>query len=810
MSIGVKKVHFNLTFSRILIILRYMEENKLFLQKNVYWIFLLGFFLIIFQHINVIPPWFIPTDWGKAFCFRIILSIMIFLFACQIILRKIDLNIVKAKIKSVSPSSYVLLSLWGIYFLATIFSLNIHISLWDSPIRNGGFINFSFYIIFAFLAFLAIKSKDWQKLWDFSIIIGILVCAVAIMQQLGLFSYYLLAVESRPMSTMANAIFLSIYLLLIAFPSLSFGFSSKSLFKKIFYFSSFSLFAIVIVLLSQTRGSIIGISAASLWFLFAYPKKIRKFKISALIAVVFMLLSMYSFKVYLDSHLESYKKMPPIISSSVDRTLSIFEGLKISQARTSAWEVSLNALKERPILGYGPENFKIGFNKYYDPALPVIGPDANSEGTAIAEWFDRAHNIIFDVSVSAGIPALIIYLLFFIVIFWQLEKAKKRNNENAVILNGIQAAIIGYIASLLFGFDSVSTYLAFFFLVGYAFYLISAPFANERNTGKNYQNILYKYKQLIIISSFIILVLFIWSYNLVPAQLVTKMNLASVYAEKRCDKAIELVYQATDKNNIADYYLRDQSIKVIYSCSLQKTSKKPEDLHLKAIEILEANVQKYPQYAEKWLMLGDYLNVLIEEKNKLTGNVFKSTKESEELKNRANYAFEKALSLSPKRQILFREWSLTNLIIGNYKKAKELSKECINLNPYYYSCYWIMALANGYEGNYEEFNHYLDVLKEKDYDIENEAYLKQLSNMYIVNNDYKGLAETYPRLINITTDPLEKGQLYSSLAATYYELGEIKKAKESAQKILELIPLMPKDVQAQVKKDVEGFLEALK
>ena len=153
-----------------------------FSQNSLYWVYLVGFFLIIVQILNIIPPWFTPTDWGKAICFRIILSVLIFLFIYQIIYKKISFDAIKFEIKSVSLPLYLLFSFLGVYLLATIFSLNPNFSLWGNPFRSGGFVNLAFYVIFSVLLFLIIKDKDWQKIWDFSIFIGILVSVVAILQ----------------------------------------------------------------------------------------------------------------------------------------------------------------------------------------------------------------------------------------------------------------------------------------------------------------------------------------------------------------------------------------------------------------------------------------------------------------------------------------------------------------------------------------------------------------------------------------------------------------------------------------------------
>jgi O-antigen ligase len=395
---------------------------------------------------------------------------LIFLFISQVLFKKISFEYIKNKIKSISFPFRLLSALFFIYLLATIFSVDVRYSLWGDPFRAGGFITFSFYILFAIIIFLIIRQKDWQLILDFSIIIGVLVSIVAIFQQFGIFSKFFIPFTIRPGSTLGNPIFLAIYLLLLIFLTLTFGLLSKNRIKKFFYFFSLLLFFSVSIILTQTRAALAGLIIGSLWFFFGYPKKMRSLKISAAIILVFVILGMYATKTYLDSHLYVYKKMPPIVSSTVDRVLSAFEGTKIIESRVSAWKVSLNALKERPILGYGPENFHIGFDQYYDPLLPRIGTSSTEEG---AEWFDRAHNLIFDISVTAGIPALIVYLSFFGALLWQLQSIKRKQPETAVICHGLQATFIAYLIANLFSFDTFDTYLLSFLLIGYSFYLIS-------------------------------------------------------------------------------------------------------------------------------------------------------------------------------------------------------------------------------------------------------------------------------------------------------------------------------------------------
>ena len=128
-----------------------MKDNT---QNPSYWIYLAGFYLIVLQILNVFSIWSIPHDWGKSISFRIIFSVLIFLFLWQIVSKKISISYLESKIKSSSVLIYLLLSLFFVYLLATIFSVNSHFSLWGDPNREGGFVNFSFYIFSFYFFFL--------------------------------------------------------------------------------------------------------------------------------------------------------------------------------------------------------------------------------------------------------------------------------------------------------------------------------------------------------------------------------------------------------------------------------------------------------------------------------------------------------------------------------------------------------------------------------------------------------------------------------------------------------------------------------
>jgi len=763
----------------------------------LYWVYLAGFFLIIIQALNVIPFWSEPGDWGKSVVFRIISSVLLCLFIIQVISRKISLDYLRKKIRSISPFFISLMVLFLVFLLAAIFSPNPKFSLWGDPFRSGGFVNFGLYILFSLLLFLTVKDNDWRKLLDSLIIVGCFVSLVAIFQQFGILSNFFIPFTVRPHGTMGNPILLSIYLLLLTFLPISFALKERIKLKKYFYSLSSLLFVFVAVFLTQTRGTYLGFLAGFLFFFFLYPqktKKIRSLKIYGALFFILLIISSFSLKVYLDNHLNLYQKLPPLLSSTLDRALGLFEGAKIGQARASVWQISWEAFKERPILGYGLENFPLAFDKYYDPSLPKIGQIV--PGEELWQWFDRAHNVFFETLVTGGTLGFAAYIALFVLLLWFLQRLKKRGPTDSIISHGIQATFIGYLVALFSAFDSPSTYITFFL-----------------------------YRNPVVIAILMILVWFIIDYNIKPLLLNKELNFALGYADLRkelaCKKALDIVNNTypKSKTSIIDNYIGQKSTLVIYGCNnmIKEVEKDGEtkivtleDLTNQNIEILKENIKRNPQYTTNWVLIGEYTNILIKEKNEQTENVFIETEETKKLKEDADFYFETANRLSPRRQIILRDWGDFYSITGDYQKAEEKLQKCIDLNPSYAACYWYMAINKGYQKDYDGFKEIYNLAKENGYGVELAQSLKELINMYIRNSDYQGIAETLPKLIPFTEDPMEKAQQYASLAAAYQELGEIELAIQAILKIKEeVVPLLPPTSQEAVLKDVEILIKIL-
>ena len=126
---------------------------------------------------------------------------------------------------------------------------------------------------------------------------------------------------------------------------------------------------------------------------------------------------------------------------------------------------------DRPLLGWGPENFSAAFDKHFD--IRHFVPGASSE-----TWFDRAHSIVFDYLAETGLLGFGAFVGMFVVFFWELVRHVRRalpvHLGNAVRrLSPVEIALlaalpVAYLVQGLILFDVLPIYMNLFFFFAFA------------------------------------------------------------------------------------------------------------------------------------------------------------------------------------------------------------------------------------------------------------------------------------------------------------------------------------------------------
>ncbi len=740
-----------------------MKNNAFFYQSH--WLYLAGFFVILALPLLLWQPWFFPPDFGKTVIFRIILTILCVGLAFQWpqnLARFNSLHLKKAY------TAWFLAILLGAYGLATLFSVDPQTSLWSSPYRGGGFVTFAGYIVVAMVAYLTLTRQEWEKLWDFSILIGALISLVAISQYYGIFG----APQSRPTGTMGNAILLAVYLLLLVFMIAVRFLKEPCRTKKIFY-GVCGAVCLLAILLSGTRAAYLGIGVGATYFLIWYPiteqagfKKIRIFKRAAVILLLIAIAGIaYINLAPLPRFLQQNRLFTTLTPRFMVKNL-------LEDTRLSTLGIELKAVKAKPFLGYGPENFSVGFDHYYQPSPSLEG---------ILSWWDRAHNIFIQTMNDAGILGLLAYLGLIAALFWQLSKVK------TLTAHGSKATLLAYLVANLFSFDSFSSYLLFFFLAGYSLHLALLTPTQEAPPLIPKKKI---WKTAMAIGLAGLAAVFIWQYNLVPLSLNAEINTAQALVNQgNCGQGIAVLEKALVQHSFLDSYARLQYVEMAKTCA-EFYPQNTLFYKQRGLELIKQAVVIQPTYTRYWIFMGNAANELANQEQN-------SSKKNELIKQAYQY-LDQALTLAPGHQEILAQYIQIAMTAKEFALAHRYAQTCINANPKLGDCHFYLGLTQIYEKDIPGAKINIDIAHQKGTDITSEVNLLQLANAYGSLMDYRELLPIYQKLAGIRP---EVAQYHSSLAFFYGQAGNYYEARQEALIVLKLSP--------ESKSNVEAFLKTL-
>lgn len=156
-------------------------------------------------------------------------------------------------------------------------------------------------------------------------------------------------------------------------------------------------------------------------------------------------------------------------------------------ARLGAWRAGLEGLAERPLLGWGTENFDLAYSRYVDPAMHRLELNRIDPGSLD---FDRAHNVLVGMAVESGPAGLAAYLALWGSIFGVWARAWLDDRLDPVEAAALLAALSGYFVYLQFWFEDHSTALLLITLAAYVRYrrsgtpLFRAQASGGRSAGR--------------------------------------------------------------------------------------------------------------------------------------------------------------------------------------------------------------------------------------------------------------------------------------------------------------------------------------
>ncbi len=683
--------------------------------------------------------------------FRLIISVLIVVGVWYVI----EQGSIKGK------KNYILYSLGTLYLvfiLATIFGINPYNSWWSNYERMDGMITIGFLILYFWVIMQVFTTKaEWLWLLRASLAAAFLVAINGVMQINGVDNKWVTGGSNiRISATIGNAAFFASYLMFNLFFAGILVYLDKINWRRILY-AGLGLFYLIMIYYSGTRGPIVGL-IVSLFVMgglywFKSNNKQKGIISAVLLVIIFSGLFLYSAR---DS--EWIKKY-----HAFDRIANISLTDATTYDRFLTWQTSWQSFLDRPILGYGPENYRYGFNKYYNPNIHE-------------QWFDRAHNVILDYLNIGGAPGLLAYLMVLLATLYYFWQARKKDYLLSVLGIGLLTA---YFIQNLFVFDTLNSYLPFILLLSFAAWL---NFKDEEEADDWQVVNIFKVGKYFIVG---VLVLIVWiSANnsfIKPA----KANLLAIKAYTRTvknpEKALEYFSEALDMNTYGNREIMMQLSN--FSSQIIKNKQAPVDFKKKLFDYTRQQMLSILEYSSEdiqfRLMLAslyqNYASIdssYVEKSIKLLEPHIKDSPRRLELYYVVAQGYLMLNDTAKATELLEHAFSITTKHPGVYVNILNLysrtgqQAEVLKLGREYYEKFELDAnrlrqLAEFYfvVGFYQESGELLanEVIPAQPDNLQNYA---ALSSVYIALNDYDGAIDMLKQVLVSHPDWAEKIHSY--------------------------------------------------
>ncbi|MBI2035480.1 MAG: O-antigen ligase family protein [Candidatus Liptonbacteria bacterium] len=587
------------------------------------------------------------------------------------------------------------------YIVSSFFADNAYRAFWGTLERGEGVFGTLHFYVYFLLLYLTFGKKDWAYYFSAFLVTGFMLALYSAFQYFGSTNI----AGERVSAIVGNPAFLATHMLFV----MIFGglFMASRLLqhnesagvvqfyipagkKNGFYLTLFLvILSLLTIFLTGTRGAILGATVGFLVFMaiLAFYKKDVYFssyplkKMARYLIVAFVIFTAVFF---LTKNAPVWQAIPGL--NRIANT-NLFSFKDSAPFRLLTWQVSWEAFKERPILGWGPENYLNAYEKYYDPDFSLYGDT----------WLDRAHNKIFDLLVMQGVIGLIVYLGFFVVLTRAI--LKRIYKENFLLALTLIAGISAYFIQNLFLFDQILSDMAFFSLLAFVIAYVNGD--RQTQTIANEPPSLNERFVLLSVASGVGLLglMSLYYLHVIPYAQAKLFRIAP--RGSSIERSYELVQKALSPYNYAQATIRGFGIDDIYMddyfnnpnvLSAPEFSKLTDLLVQSIQEIVEREPYDVRFHIREAQMLSAIARSYDDENDP---RVIELNLQIEKL-------MRDALEFAPKRQDVYYHLALSLAGQNKYKEAMETSEKAIALNPKVPRSYMNAAVVYAIAGENEK------------------------------------------------------------------------------------------------------------
>ncbi len=695
------------------------------LEKTLRWVALAGIFALPFIVLIVSRTLFFPFITGKNFTFRIIVEIIGAAW--------LALAFVYPQYRPRRSWIFAALVIFVVVIgIADSFGVNPFKSFWSNYERMEGWVTLAHLLVY-FAASVSLLSTEtlWKRWWQTSLAVSAMVAFYGLLQLMGYVTINQGGV--RLDATLGNATYLAIYMLFHIF--IAALFLSKSWVEEkrqrpmaVFIYGGLILVETLVLFFTATRGAMLGLIGgallASLILIIQAPRSRVAWRAGVGVCLVVLLVG----AIWLGRDSQFVQRIEPL-----QRLASLSFSESTIKSRFMNVGMALQGFYERPILGWGQENYAVVFDKYYDPRMYAQEP-----------WFDRVHNVIFDWLTAGGILGLLAYLALYAFALLALWRSPSFAMYERAIITGL---LSGYLFYLLFTFDNIISYLLFVSLLAY---IATRSSGDSRHV---FEKSSIPASSLPFLAALLVILLwgvawFVNAHALAANKLVIQgLSPQQEGLTKNLDYFKGAIAYGTYGTQEAREHLSQSALQ--FASNTQVPVEVRQAFLTTTAEEMQKQMQDAPLNARFPFFLGILLDAYGDYKN-------------------ARVALSRARELSPNKQSILFQLGLNALARGDTAEAMRVFKEAYTLAPEYYDArifYTAVAIHTGNEAVEREM---IAVLIEQ-----GESLEPRVLSAYATKSRYDAIASLAAARIEKNPQELQPRLTY---AAALYKMGERSRA----------------------------------
>ncbi len=435
--------------------------------------------LLLWMPLIVTPATLQPFGVAKALYARTLIEVVVALWLVLLI-RNPDFR-PRNSLFLIFFAGYVIVS-----YFAAIQGGNFTHSIWSNYSRMLGVWDLLHWFLLAVVAISVLTPRNWLQLISWNLAVALVLSLMALLRIYFGLDLPFLTDSCRVQVTLGNSSFLAAILVVTTLVAV--GLLTRSLMPaqpddietaespddpgegrytvlllRVFW-SMTALSGLLVIFHTGTRGALIGLVAGAMIMMAASAAWGNRSALRPVTLAGAGLLAGIAFLIVVDQTI-TFPVPPGCEGQTASARLIVTTPEEGSASiRLMAIEVGFKAFLERPLLGWGPENYDRAWEK-------LSSPSSYKNGLV---FLDKAHNQIMEELATKGALGLLVYLGLWTVVVTTLIR-KRRPPREDVLAYAIVGALAGYFVQNLFLFDTPPAILQFV--------LLTAWVAGQREPG---------------------------------------------------------------------------------------------------------------------------------------------------------------------------------------------------------------------------------------------------------------------------------------------------------------------------------------